>query len=64
MKIFITNDSKIFLYYLAFIYFGFQCTWCRLFQKHVVGTKFDIYVFIVIKYIKYDVSSEMFCSYK
>ena len=23
-----------------------ECTWCRLFQKLVVSTKFDIYVFI------------------
>ena len=39
------NDSRLFNY-LAFIYFGFECTWWRLFQKHVVHTKFDIYVFI------------------
>ena len=26
--------------------FGFERTWSRLFQKHVVGTKFDIYVLL------------------
>ena len=31
---------------LAFQYFDFECTWWKLFQKRVVRTKFDIYVFI------------------
>jgi hypothetical protein len=35
-----------FLCYLAFKYFGFECTWWMLFQKRIVRTKFDIYVFI------------------
>jgi hypothetical protein len=34
--------------YLAFKYFAFGRTWRRLFQKRVVHTKFDIYVFIII----------------
>jgi len=33
---------------LVFQSFEFECTWWRLFQKRVVGTKFDIYVFIII----------------
>ena len=36
------------LNYLAFQSFDFECTWWRLFQKHVVGTKFDIKVFITL----------------
>jgi hypothetical protein len=32
--------------YLAFQSFDFERTLLRLFQKHVVETKFDIYVFI------------------
>ena len=32
--------------YLAFRPFDFEHTWCRFFQKRVVRTKFDIYVFI------------------
>ena len=32
--------------YLAFQSFGFERTWWRLFQKRIVRTKFDIYVFI------------------
>ena len=35
------------LNYLAFQSFDFQCTWWRLFQKRVMRTKFDIYVFII-----------------
>jgi hypothetical protein len=31
---------------LAFQSFDFERTWWRLFQKRVVRTKFDIYVFI------------------
>ena len=34
------------LIYYTFIYLSFECTWCMLFQKHVVRTKFDFYVFI------------------
>jgi len=34
------------LKYLAFQAFDFERTWWRLFQKRVVCTKFDIYVFI------------------
>jgi len=33
---------------LTFQYFAFQRTWWRLFQKCVVCTKFDIYVFIAV----------------
>jgi hypothetical protein len=33
------------LNYLAFQYFDFERTWWRLFQKRVVCTKSDIYVF-------------------
>ena len=33
---------------MAFQSFDFECTWWRLFQKRVVRTKFDIYVFITI----------------
>ena len=32
-------------YYLVFIYFGFGRTWGRLFQKRILCTKFDTYVF-------------------
>ena len=35
-------------YVLVFIYFGFERTWERSFQKRVVCTKFDIYVFNLI----------------
>jgi hypothetical protein len=34
------------LNYLAFQYFDLSVTWWRLFQKHVVRTKFDIYVLL------------------
>ena len=34
------------LNYLAFQSFDFEHTWWRLFQKRVVRTRFDIYVFI------------------
>jgi len=33
--------------FLAFHYFDLERTWWRLFQKRVVRTKFDIYVFII-----------------
>ena len=39
-------------YYLAFQSFDFDRTWWRLFQKRVVRTKFDIYVFIIQTYIQ------------
>ena len=39
----------IFLY-LVFQSFDIECTWWKLFQKHVVHTNFDIYVFIVFLY--------------
>jgi hypothetical protein len=35
-------------YYLAFQSFVIERTWWRLFQKRVVRTKFDIYVFITL----------------
>jgi len=35
------------LNYLAFQSFDFERTWWRLFQKRVVRTKYDIYVFIL-----------------
>jgi hypothetical protein len=31
---------------LAFKYFSLECTWWRLFQKHFLHTKFDIYICI------------------
>ncbi len=34
------------LNYLTFQSVEFECTWWRLFQKRVVRTVFDIYVFI------------------
>ena len=34
------------LNYLTFQSFDFECTWWRLFQKHVVRIKFDIYVLL------------------
>ena len=39
-------------YYLAFQSFYFERTWWRLFQKLVVRTKFDIYVFMIQTYIQ------------
>jgi len=30
------------------VHWAYKCTWCGLFQKRVVHTKFDIYVFITI----------------
>jgi hypothetical protein len=40
------------LNYLAFQSFDFERTWWRLFQKRDVRTKFDIYVFFFIDYVK------------
>jgi hypothetical protein len=37
--------------YLVFKYFGFKSTWGRLFQKPVVRTNFDIYVFLNYIYL-------------
>jgi hypothetical protein len=57
----IINKTKVLLpqayvtladYYLAFQSFDFVRTWWRLFQKRVVRTKFDIYVFIIQTYIQ------------
>ena len=42
--------SQNFLNYLAFHPFDFERTWWKLFQKRIVRTKFDIYVFIPTKY--------------
>ena len=39
--------SQRLLNYLAFKYVDLECTWWRLFQKHGVRTKLDIYVFIL-----------------
>jgi hypothetical protein len=39
------NHDRL-LNYLAFKYFGFECTWLRLFQKCAVFNKIDICVFI------------------
>jgi len=36
------------LNYLAFQSFDFVSTWWRFFQKRVIHTKLDIYVFIII----------------
>ena len=41
------------LIYLAFQSLDFERTWWRLFQKRVVRTKFDIYVYIVSVWIVY-----------
>jgi hypothetical protein len=38
---------------LVFQYFNFERTWWRLFQKRVVHTKLDIYVFIIIGSVVY-----------
>jgi hypothetical protein len=35
------------------LYFDFERTWWRLFQKRVVCTKFDIYVFIFWPFLKH-----------
>jgi hypothetical protein len=57
----IINKTKVLLpqayvtladYYLAFQSLDFDRTWWRLFQKRVVRTKFDIYVFIIQTYIQ------------
>jgi hypothetical protein len=57
----IINKTKVLLpqayvtladYYLAFQSFDFVRTWWRLFQKRVVHTKFDIYVFIIQTYLQ------------
>jgi hypothetical protein len=37
------------LNYLAFQFLDYERTWCRLFQKRVVRTKFEIYIFITKK---------------
>jgi hypothetical protein len=37
---------ETFLIYLPFPYFDIERTWWRSFQKRVVCSKFDIYVFI------------------
>ena len=39
-------SSQPFLNYFAFQYFDIERTWWRLFQKRVVRSKLDIYVFI------------------
>ena len=57
----IINKTKVLLpqahvtladYYWAFQSFDFVRTWWRLFQKRVVGTKFDIYVLIIQIYLQ------------
>jgi hypothetical protein len=57
----IINKTKVLLpqayvtladYYLAFQSFDVVRTWWRLFQKSVMRTKFDIYVFIIQTYIQ------------
>ena len=40
------------LNYFSFQSFDFERTWWRLFQKRVVRTKFDIYVFIPYSYMQ------------
>ena len=42
------SSSRRPLNYFAFQPFDFERTWWRLFQKRVVCTKLDIYVFITI----------------
>jgi len=39
------------LNYSAFQSFDFERTWWRLFQKCVMHTRFDIYVFVAYRYI-------------
>jgi hypothetical protein len=39
--------SQTLVNYLAFQSFDFERTWWRLFQKSVVYSEFDIYVFII-----------------
>jgi hypothetical protein len=45
-------DGRLFWVYLMKVILSvpdegyFECTWWRLFQKHIVHTNFDIYVFI------------------
>ena len=57
----IINKTKVLLpqahvtladYYLVFESFDFVRTWWRLFQKRVVCTKLDIYVFIIQTYLQ------------
>ena len=43
------------IFYMAFIYFGFKRPWGRLFQKRVLFTKFEIYVYRQIRYFPFDV---------
>ena len=45
-----TNTSWV-LNYVVFQSLDDACTWWRLFHKHVVPTKSDIYVFITINII-------------
>jgi len=44
--VFVVNSCSWFIY-MAFLYFYFERTWWRLFQKRVLCIKFDIYVFTI-----------------
>jgi hypothetical protein len=50
----IINKTKVLLpqAYVTLTDYYFDRTWWRLFQKRVVRTKFDIYVFIIQTYIQ------------
>ena len=39
--------------YLAFQSLDYECTWWKLFQKRVVCTKFDIYVYIKVAIVNW-----------
>jgi hypothetical protein len=39
------------LIYSAFIYFGFECTWRRLFQKRVVRTYYFFHICVLLKLV-------------
>ena len=52
-KILSFSCSQRILTYLVFTYFGFECTFWKLFQKRVVFTKFYICVFITFFSIQF-----------
>jgi hypothetical protein len=45
---YLTRVIAVRFFYLAFQSFDYDRTWWKLFQKRVVRTKLDIYVFITI----------------
>jgi len=44
-----TSYQRLFNY-LAFQLFDYERTWWRLFQKRVMRTKFDIYIFVPLDF--------------